>query len=1075
MALRQKISDYFWKSRRHLGLENLKYTYQQLLKNRVVTESNKGTLVEALRSMAENLIWGDQNDSNVFDYFLEKNMQSFFLEILSQSEGASLSVQVLQTLNILFDNTHKETSIYYLMSNDYITSIISYPFDFANEENLAYYVSFLKTLSMKLNTHTIHLFYNEVKHLSNFPLYTEAIKFFDHPESMVRIAVRTLTLNVFRVDNKDMLNFICKKTATSYFSNLVYFIGDHALQFDRFLQKDASHLTLSKLESLTERHLDEILYLQDILFLNVPRLSEMLRSFILNNLTIPLYLRSVNPPSTITSLMSHPAELLSVHTALFLLTQILLNVEDAIVLNTLVTCLINHSPNTLNNFYYSPSDDAKSPVRLTGSLAQFIKPNLSVVQTLSSLSLQARFQCYVPTIERHIGSPHSIRPHNTYEENMPENNPLNNYEKQNVVHFSSLLPASSNSPDILRRSHSSKTSNETMPFLDAHASLGIPFENLSLIDPVNQTSNHGAATRSPETVETTGERMHPLSKDGTDPSSSLPPIPQYPVIDSPLASQSPELSTFQLDEMLLLNPSSPGEDNLIEITSPKLEPSPLPTSETPYADYPALPSSLTPTTGQHEFPTESLSTIIQSELESMHTDPSPDKTFISLALHLLASMPDDRNVLLSCGLLCALFSNKSIDLNRLASLLPTPGDPSLPFPLIDIILNAIENVFNPDNCSRLTSLELLIHLYSLLRTQLGFQLSDHQVARLESIKEASISQLRLCYSGPQDTMFADTLDIEYTDVLANNLRLIRVLNDPSILLPPCPTPLSGVELTKRLPCGDSEVCRSKIRTFCLVRNLYNSSLSIEEETLPLVPIKTSVSEKETINLSNSELVYCLLPTHSGQLLKRFIGIHSDEFVLVEAKQEQMCKGVVHYIASVKHVTLTEDSEDKLLLHLRIHKPGRATAYLSTSLLFQDSIRCMAAVQALQRATQQFKYKSAVAISKLLSLPTPPSPDATPLLRNFAAQQAPLVPSHYLVNRSTLPVHNAPSPLSGDDDFVHVDTGQFIGLSHRSTSTSAFLQPEQIFAPASYSSSTSTPTSLKKLHPDIELTHLHTNP
>ena len=31
---------------------------------------------------------------------------------------------------------------------------------------------------------------------SDFPLYTEAIKFFHHQESMVRIAVLTLTLNV---------------------------------------------------------------------------------------------------------------------------------------------------------------------------------------------------------------------------------------------------------------------------------------------------------------------------------------------------------------------------------------------------------------------------------------------------------------------------------------------------------------------------------------------------------------------------------------------------------------------------------------------------------------------------------------------------------------------------------------------------------------------------------------------------------------------------------------------------------------------------------------------------------------
>ena len=37
-----------------------------------------------------------------------------------------------------------------------------------------------------------------IQHTDDFALYTEAIKFFNHSESMVRIAVRTLTLNVYK-------------------------------------------------------------------------------------------------------------------------------------------------------------------------------------------------------------------------------------------------------------------------------------------------------------------------------------------------------------------------------------------------------------------------------------------------------------------------------------------------------------------------------------------------------------------------------------------------------------------------------------------------------------------------------------------------------------------------------------------------------------------------------------------------------------------------------------------------------------------------------------------------------------
>lgn len=51
-----------------LSLENLKVLHGVLEKNgTVVSEQNRGLLVESLRCIAEILIWGDQNDSSVFE------------------------------------------------------------------------------------------------------------------------------------------------------------------------------------------------------------------------------------------------------------------------------------------------------------------------------------------------------------------------------------------------------------------------------------------------------------------------------------------------------------------------------------------------------------------------------------------------------------------------------------------------------------------------------------------------------------------------------------------------------------------------------------------------------------------------------------------------------------------------------------------------------------------------------------------------------------------------------------------------------------------------------------------------
>ncbi|KAJ0041668.1 hypothetical protein NL108_008801 [Boleophthalmus pectinirostris] len=318
------------------SLDQLKYLYHVLTKNTTVTDHNRNLLVETIRSITENLIWGDQNDSSVFDFFLEKNMFAFFLNILRQKSGRYVCVQLLQTLNILFENISHETSLYYLLSNNHVNSIIVHKFDFSDEEIMAYYISFLKTLSLKLNNHTVHFFYNE--HTNDFALYTEAIKFFNHPESMVRIAVRTITLNVYKVcnaceisvvhmptlthinpvsvsltpllvssacpicltavslDNQHMLHYIRDKTAVPYFSNLVWFIGSHVIELDKCVQTDEEHKNRGKLSDLVAEHLDHLHYLNDILIINCEFLNDVLTDHLLNRLFLPLYVYSlINP------------------------------------------------------------------------------------------------------------------------------------------------------------------------------------------------------------------------------------------------------------------------------------------------------------------------------------------------------------------------------------------------------------------------------------------------------------------------------------------------------------------------------------------------------------------------------------------------------------------------------------------------------------------------------------------------------------------------------------------------------------------------------------------------------------
>uniref|UniRef100_A0A8C3J8D5 C-type lectin domain containing 16A n=1 Tax=Calidris pygmaea TaxID=425635 RepID=A0A8C3J8D5_9CHAR len=353
------------------SLDHLKYMYHVLTKNTTVTDHNRNLLVETIRSITEILIWGDQNDSSVFDFFLEKNMFVFFLNILRQKSGRYVCVQLLQTLNILFENISHETSLYYLLSNNYVNSIIVHKFDFSDEEIMAYYISFLKTLSLKLNNHTVHFFYNE--HTNDFALYTEAIKFFNHPESMVRIAVRTITLNVYKVDNQPMLHYIRDKTAVPYFSNLVWFIGSHVIELDDCVQTDEEHRNRGKLSDLVAEHLDHLHYLNDILIINCEFLNDVLTDHLLNRLFLPLYVYSL-----VNQDKGGERPKISFQVSLYLLSQVFLIIHYAPLVNSLAEVILNGDLSVFSSKVEQDiqKNSAKSSIRC------FIKPTETLERSL---------------------------------------------------------------------------------------------------------------------------------------------------------------------------------------------------------------------------------------------------------------------------------------------------------------------------------------------------------------------------------------------------------------------------------------------------------------------------------------------------------------------------------------------------------------------------------------------------------------------------------------------------------------------------------------------------------------------
>ncbi|CAG7902170.1 unnamed protein product [Brassica rapa] len=287
----------FLRPRDRFSLLELRHLTEQLTKIQIVNDTNKDLVVEALRSIAEILTYGDQHDPSFFEFFMEKQVMGEFVRILTVSKTVAVSVQLLQTMSIMIQNLTSDQAIYYLFSNEYVNYLITYTFDFQHEELLSYYISFLRAVSGKLNQHTISLLLkteNDV--VVSFPLYVQGIQFAFHEENMIRTAVRALTLNVYHVGDESVNDYVVSQPHTEYFSKLVSFFQKQCMDLSAMVLntlKSPSPESGGKLFSAVDGIEDTLYYFSDVISAGIPDIERLVTDHILQHLTLPLLLPSL--------------------------------------------------------------------------------------------------------------------------------------------------------------------------------------------------------------------------------------------------------------------------------------------------------------------------------------------------------------------------------------------------------------------------------------------------------------------------------------------------------------------------------------------------------------------------------------------------------------------------------------------------------------------------------------------------------------------------------------------------------------------------------------------------------------
>ncbi|KAE9000132.1 hypothetical protein PR001_g17707 [Phytophthora rubi] len=338
-------------------LANMRALHAQLTRFAALPDAE---IVELLRVLSEFLIYSDQHRVSVeledvaaedaddagafFDYFGETNMLALLVELGASRPSVAVQVQLLQTMSILVQNIATRTSLYYILSNNHVNRLLECPFAVdADDDVRDWFVTLLKALSLRLNEETVQ-FFLDTQHGEDFrfPLYARALRFGRCNETMVKVAIKTLTLNVLKVPDPRVRRFVLQFDDLNYFRDIVEIANDLTLKLQGLMNNWPSAesaaertATTEKLEEAVDAYIDHCFYLQDLLDVNVPELCYKIGDLLFSRHIKSLLATSILPDC------GPPPQRVSTQLALYLLTRLLGILEHTPLVNAIAFMLFS--------------------------------------------------------------------------------------------------------------------------------------------------------------------------------------------------------------------------------------------------------------------------------------------------------------------------------------------------------------------------------------------------------------------------------------------------------------------------------------------------------------------------------------------------------------------------------------------------------------------------------------------------------------------------------------------------------------------------------------------------------------
>lgn len=136
--------------------------------------------------------------------------------------ASEIQFRILQTVSIMVQSVTQRSSLLCMFGANHINDILSFPLSFNDEEMIESFISTVRTITIRLDADLLQLFFDPSRNF--FPLYDAVTQFFDYPESMVRIAVRNITLSIYAIGDPEVLSYAARDEK-HYFRKTIQFLS----------------------------------------------------------------------------------------------------------------------------------------------------------------------------------------------------------------------------------------------------------------------------------------------------------------------------------------------------------------------------------------------------------------------------------------------------------------------------------------------------------------------------------------------------------------------------------------------------------------------------------------------------------------------------------------------------------------------------------------------------------------------------------------------------------------------------------------------------------------------------------